>query len=190
SIFFFQAEDGIRDFHVTGVQTCALPIFYTIGLGNEVDHQELNRLGNQSGGKHHALDSLDELAETFRNVAGYSGRRFRVCGDLDMEYCGRLDVRMSYTWSDGERTLKGSDDKTITVPCSAESNVRRGRSTTVLMTLSNPGIEKSIASELVTGAVDWVSPVSDPKVLVVLDDFHHDESPEDAEYVVALLKEA
>src|SRR5207302_7762653 len=26
-IFFFQAEDGIRDFHVTGVQTCALPIY-------------------------------------------------------------------------------------------------------------------------------------------------------------------
>src|SRR5690606_39277973 len=26
--FFFQAEDGIRDFHVTGVQTCALPIFF------------------------------------------------------------------------------------------------------------------------------------------------------------------
>src|SRR5690606_39371973 len=24
--FFFQAEDGIRGFHVTGVQTCALPI--------------------------------------------------------------------------------------------------------------------------------------------------------------------
>src|SRR5690606_39985911 len=24
--FFFQAEAGIRDFHVTGVQTCALPI--------------------------------------------------------------------------------------------------------------------------------------------------------------------
>src|SRR5207253_3533632 len=26
-MFFFQAEDGIRDGHVTGVQTCALPIF-------------------------------------------------------------------------------------------------------------------------------------------------------------------
>ena len=25
-IFFFQAEDGIRDRDVTGVQTCALPI--------------------------------------------------------------------------------------------------------------------------------------------------------------------
>src|SRR6266581_949293 len=27
SVFFFQAEDGIRDGRVTGVQTCALPIF-------------------------------------------------------------------------------------------------------------------------------------------------------------------
>src|SRR5437762_6243300 len=27
SIFFFQAEDGIRDTSVTGVQTCALPIW-------------------------------------------------------------------------------------------------------------------------------------------------------------------
>src|SRR5438093_6850726 len=26
-IFFFQAEDGIRDWSVTGVQTCALPIY-------------------------------------------------------------------------------------------------------------------------------------------------------------------
>src|SRR5690606_39468480 len=31
---FFQAEDGIRDFHVTGVQTCALPIYW-IGVRNK-----------------------------------------------------------------------------------------------------------------------------------------------------------
>src|SRR5690606_39286685 len=30
--FFFQAEDGIRDFHVTGVQTCALPISQQMGV--------------------------------------------------------------------------------------------------------------------------------------------------------------
>src|SRR5256885_11548256 len=29
--FFFQAEDGIRDYKVTGVQTCALPICDRIG---------------------------------------------------------------------------------------------------------------------------------------------------------------
>src|SRR5437016_8851176 len=28
-IFFFQAEDGIRDWSVTGVQTCALPISFS-----------------------------------------------------------------------------------------------------------------------------------------------------------------
>src|SRR5690606_40416105 len=31
--FFFQAEDGIRDFHVTGVQTCALPIWAVRSIG-------------------------------------------------------------------------------------------------------------------------------------------------------------
>src|SRR5256886_8285989 len=30
--FFFQAEDGIRDLTVTGVQTCALPISHRRGL--------------------------------------------------------------------------------------------------------------------------------------------------------------
>src|SRR3989449_11256516 len=32
-IFFFQAEDGIRDVAVTGVQTCALPILRARGRG-------------------------------------------------------------------------------------------------------------------------------------------------------------
>ena len=31
--FFFQAEDGIRDYKVTGVQTCALPISRVRVLG-------------------------------------------------------------------------------------------------------------------------------------------------------------
>src|SRR2546430_7818991 len=34
--FFFQAEDGIRDLTVTGVQTCALPI---CGGGRGVEHR-------------------------------------------------------------------------------------------------------------------------------------------------------
>src|SRR5207253_1189032 len=38
-LFFFQAGDGIRDGHVTGVQTCALPIFHTVerGTGGEAE---------------------------------------------------------------------------------------------------------------------------------------------------------
>ena len=30
AFFFFQAEDGIRDVAVTGVQTCALPIYFHV----------------------------------------------------------------------------------------------------------------------------------------------------------------
>src|SRR3954468_15485776 len=33
--FFFQAEDGIRDLYVTGVQTCALPILAKILVGHQ-----------------------------------------------------------------------------------------------------------------------------------------------------------
>src|SRR2546426_1861345 len=40
--FFFQAEDGIRDYKVTGVQTCALPIF-------GVNDPEVPRGGGDSG---------------------------------------------------------------------------------------------------------------------------------------------
>src|SRR5699024_11406723 len=40
--FFFQAEDGIRDRNVTGVQTCALPIwrFNQLSLEKSIDNLE------------------------------------------------------------------------------------------------------------------------------------------------------
>src|SRR5690606_20075514 len=37
-VFFFQAEDGIRAFHVTGVQTCALPILGLHGITVPAEH--------------------------------------------------------------------------------------------------------------------------------------------------------
>src|SRR2546426_7120878 len=44
--FFFQAEDGIRDYKVTGVQTCALPIYaVTLGVAPQrVERVESHRL--------------------------------------------------------------------------------------------------------------------------------------------------
>src|SRR5437870_13053907 len=41
--FFFQAEDGIRDGHVTGVQTCALPISFRSGARNDGEQIRLHR---------------------------------------------------------------------------------------------------------------------------------------------------
>ena len=36
SVFFFPAEDGIRDLTVTGVQSCALPILELSGIVSEI----------------------------------------------------------------------------------------------------------------------------------------------------------
>src|SRR5205809_5168331 len=48
SFFFFQAEDGIRDVAVTGVQTCALPIW-----SRAPAHASVTRIGHDgsAGGK-------------------------------------------------------------------------------------------------------------------------------------------
>src|SRR6266702_6368941 len=51
--FFFQAEDGIRDGHVTGVQTCALPI--------SLLHEAL-RIHRDLGDRWRMASVLDDLA--------------------------------------------------------------------------------------------------------------------------------
>src|SRR5256885_9759340 len=50
SIFFFQAEDGIRDYKVTGVQTCALPIYGDPLLGRVIDGRYRIRAQLGAGG--------------------------------------------------------------------------------------------------------------------------------------------
>src|SRR3989454_7648909 len=45
--FFFQAEDGIRDYKVTGVQTCALPI----SGGDRLPHGAPDLVGVDGGGQ-------------------------------------------------------------------------------------------------------------------------------------------
>src|SRR5438270_9190335 len=57
--FFFQAEDGIRDLTVTGVQTCALPIFV-----EHADNQE-QRPGREA------------VVELLEHAAGKAVRRQR-----------------------------------------------------------------------------------------------------------------
>src|SRR5207244_13597952 len=49
--FFFQAEDGIRDDLVTGVQTCALPIYSRARVRGEADRRLRPRGGGRRGGQ-------------------------------------------------------------------------------------------------------------------------------------------
>src|SRR5256885_9590823 len=51
-VFFFQAEDGIRYYKVTGVQTCALPILANaelVGVAELRDRQQRRRIHLEHG---------------------------------------------------------------------------------------------------------------------------------------------
>src|SRR5690606_40462123 len=71
--FFFQAEDGIRDFHVTGVQTCALPILDR-GLRDD----------NNWGPQYIASAEMGSYSIT-TNSAGFRNQYFYPGGDHTSE---------------------------------------------------------------------------------------------------------
>src|SRR5256886_8165101 len=71
--FFFQAEDGIRDLTVTGVQTCALPILAALS-----DHQDAVRALAalvQEYQRDHALAPVALVVPALADAGGNGGSR-------------------------------------------------------------------------------------------------------------------
>src|SRR5215211_6628886 len=84
SIFFFQAEDGIRDHCVTGVQTCALPISTGYAMEDQAAlvASALNKMGLQDAlvvGHSMGFDVATALASqsdgVTRSLTGLKGQR-------------------------------------------------------------------------------------------------------------------
>src|SRR2546429_1191490 len=84
--FFFQAEDGIRDVAVTGVQTCALPIL----PGAEVMQTDLDEPGS-SGALDHA--ALEGAAEDFGEIVRTWKTTYRVSQTRQVVEIGRASCR-------------------------------------------------------------------------------------------------
>src|SRR3712207_2585067 len=84
--FFFQAEDGIRDIGVTGVQTCALPIFLFDMGGDGPGFVTRNSPGRPRGLK-------DPLAQYDHTAPG--GVR---CGDGGPEACQGIAITGGYKY--------------------------------------------------------------------------------------------
>src|SRR5690349_23105969 len=70
--FFFQAEDGIRDLYVTGVQTCALPIWPLLVLRGLHPHRRFDVQPARQmaqGVTQPRLATLDRLAQLPADIA-------------------------------------------------------------------------------------------------------------------------
>ena len=79
-VFFFQAEDGIRDSPVTGVQTCALPIS---GAPHFLARQLEAKVINAGDGTHaHPTQSLLDLYTIRKNIGTIEGKKIVIVGDI------------------------------------------------------------------------------------------------------------
>src|SRR5256885_2799861 len=77
--FFFQAEDGIRDYKVTGVQTCALPIYELVEVGALLDSRRFDRIGHAPDGRERSIQN--DLADSL----GFLGDDTEIPGDRSEE---------------------------------------------------------------------------------------------------------
>src|SRR5262249_58566242 len=89
SDFFFQAEDGIRDWSVTGVQTCALPIF----LGPRRKGTARRPLERRAAPRQAPLDAGREGPARQPLAAGRPGRLPRVPRRRSQSEIGRPACR-------------------------------------------------------------------------------------------------
>src|SRR5438034_7880484 len=85
--FFFQAEDGIRDHCVTGVQTCALPIS---SVAPPVSRQT-------NGRRRYARERLNRHGQVSSLRWGEGGRRERASGFRSEER--RVGKECRYRWA-------------------------------------------------------------------------------------------
>src|SRR5207249_5235766 len=97
---FFQAEDGIRDRNVTGVQTCALPIFPLYFTSRSIPVQPIYAVR----GSMLVLGMDEQLAKQ----VPLTSNTVSVGGD------GTFDVTITASpgWSTGKHTIKASESLT------------------------------------------------------------------------------
>src|SRR5256885_5260762 len=85
-VFFFQAEDGIRDYKVTGVQTCALPIY-----GRRRTRQDFTQLGGDLLPPERFRDEVDAGVDP----AAADNRFLGIAGHVKYRQLGRSEEHTS-----------------------------------------------------------------------------------------------
>src|SRR5256886_9843010 len=149
-VFFFQAEDGIRDLTVTGVQTCALPIY---GVGN----------GALTAIALHADASADRALESFvtpeqreglrRQAAFWMGAARGNAGLIALQHMAKTDpsseVRAHVAFALSVSHEAGALDEMIRMAHDDTSSHVRGQA---LFWLAQKAGKKAVGT--ITGAIE------------------------------------
>src|ERR1017187_5468867 len=96
--FFFQAEDGIRDTSVTGVQTCALPIWHALPQGHRGAGAETSAGGKIITMDKHPLVSIVMGSDSdleIMNEAAKALAEFGIPYEIDITSAHRSPARTS-----------------------------------------------------------------------------------------------
>src|SRR5690606_2617099 len=107
SDFFFQAEDGIRDFHVTGVQTCALPIssyWLSLDIDTLARHAELVRTAEREKRAimiDLRIDTWRAITEVTIYTADHPGLFSQIAGAMALSGASIVDAKI-YTMTNGK----------------------------------------------------------------------------------------
>ena len=134
--FFFQAEDGIRDYDVTGVQTCALPIFERAGKINAVGYS-YDRKYFYTGINDHGLKLWDAetctLVRHFNKTAEVDGADFSSDGkwlaigagsEIHVYRVSDFSLVHKFTHEKGAvNNLDFNHDNTLLASCSSKGEV-------------------------------------------------------------------
>src|SRR3989454_3477376 len=127
--FFFQAEDGIRDYKVTGVQTCALPIFLA-GRGNHTLESWRARVALAEKLNARVITDLKAGAVFPTRHPLHVGPPGSFLAEAATKVLREADVCLSLDWIDLAGTLKQTfGDQPITakiVSASCDVHLHRG----------------------------------------------------------------
>src|SRR2546430_4763112 len=131
-VFFFQAEDGIRDLTVTGVQTCALPIckqLHILVVDDEPHILYYMRATLESWG--HSVEVASDGAYALERA---------IAGDFDVIIC---DLRMPHlSGRDMYQKLARQDPRAAERIIFATGDTVRGDTLQFLETLGRPYLHK------------------------------------------------
>lgn len=125
-------------------------------------------------------------------VAGPTCNEYDLAGDDDTVHGGDDDDNGHPGDDDDGDDDQDGDDDTGSSDDDTYGDTPNGRVLTILLTLNDMYMDSTVSRQLLLNSVAWVTPsgVANPRVLIIRDDEHSDEHPEDSEQIRANLAAA